>query len=304
MFKRILVPCSESMRGEVALRLALALAQKTALEVIVLSAPSVRLAPQDVPQGTCAVPGSVAVEGANADADAGRAHALKLIARLRAQSARVRVIPWEDQSMRQISALSRQLGVELILLAPKDRCQLELLWYPRSVAHTLADLGVPLLILPEQQQAATLMSSLAAPIVVALDGSESDADALAFAVGWSRLFGATLLLVSVLRQQTHTPLGDEVERSLREALAHAQAQLRQALVDTSTTVGVDILFGRPAEALRRYATEQRAGLTVIGAHHQHGEHRYFTGDVAGSLVRQAPTTVALLPDGAAPARGV
>jgi nucleotide-binding universal stress UspA family protein len=121
-------------------------------------------------------------------------------------------------------------------------------------------------------------------ILLGYDGSESANDALGFAVGLARKFGAELHVLAVARPPE---LGDDVEtsaviensrRHYDQLLGGVHAKLAQEPFKTHFQVAV----GHPAEQIVRYAEGNGIDQIVVG----HRGHTLFERWLIGSVARQ------------------
>jgi nucleotide-binding universal stress UspA family protein len=130
------------------------------------------------------------------------------------------------------------------------------------------------------------------PILVALDGTEKDARALAAAMAVSKLSESDLVYVRVIGEDVvATDLPDGGAR-----LAHLAESVPPAGEVVATTAGRhahDI-----AAALIDYATARDALLLVLGTRAPGARSRAIAGSVADTVVRESPRPVILVPPGA------
>jgi len=132
-------------------------------------------------------------------------------------------------------------------------------------------------------------------ILIATDGSEKNRPALdeALRVGRS-IPGATLYAVYVIDTGTFStmsgdiPLGDTYSVFKAEA-EQAFARMRSEAGDLR--VETDILEGRPAAEVVKFATKKKIDLIVIGTQGKRGLERFLLGSVAEEIIRSAPCKV-------------
>jgi len=172
---------------------------------------------------------------------------------------------------------------------------LEVFWYPYATAIALRDARIPLLIAPERLSGEQLVGLLAAPLVVALDNCPTNDTTLTVAAEWVRLFGVDAALVDVPPPHGLGLPSEAPAQDARMLLERAQERLAQLTKGTPCAISTRLLSGYPAARLLQYLREHPASAVLPGAHHQCGGQRFFIGDVATSLVRQAPNTVLPLP---------
>ncbi len=90
---------------------------------------------------------------------------------------------------------------------------------------------------------------------------------------------------------------EEVLRIEEEAKEEAQAYLRKASFKiklNGTPVKTEMIFGRPAETLADYATQNQVDLIVIATHGRSGVSRWVWGSVADRILRSACVPVLMV----------
>ena len=149
-------------------------------------------------------------------------------------------------------------------------------------------------------------------VMVALDGSDKDARAMAVAAALADLAGAGLHLVRVF----DTPVASlsaragvlgvaAAARGLREAMRGALAGAADGLAASSgRPVTWEVLDGPDvAGALMRHAGERDARFVVLGTRAAGAAGRTLRGSVADRVMRESPRPVVLVPPGAEFMRG-
>lgn len=121
-------------------------------------------------------------------------------------------------------------------------------------------------------------------ILLGYDGSDSANDALGFAVGLARVFGAELHVLAVARPPE---LGDDVETSavIENARRHYDQLLRGVgakLAQEAFKTHFQVVVGHPAEQIVRYAEGNGIDHIVVG----HRGHTLFERWLIGSVARQ------------------
>lgn len=121
-------------------------------------------------------------------------------------------------------------------------------------------------------------------ILLGYDGSDSANDALKFAVGLAKAFGAEMHVLAVARPPE---LGDDVETSafIENSRRHYElvvARAREALASERMNAHCKVTVGHPAEQLVRYAEANRVDHIVVG----HRGHTLFERWLIGSVARQ------------------
>src|SRR4051794_30392041 len=136
------------------------------------------------------------------------------------------------------------------------------------------------------------------PIVVAVDGSERDADALRLGGRIAGLLGAPIVVAhahpydsigNLLGQGEHERVVRELwERVLDQASAHL----------TGAKVSMRLLADRsPARALHRLAASEQAGIIVVGASERGRVGLVRPGSTSERIVQGSPSPVAVAPAG-------
>jgi nucleotide-binding universal stress UspA family protein len=121
-------------------------------------------------------------------------------------------------------------------------------------------------------------------ILLGYDGSESAANALTFALGLARAFGAEMHVLAVARPPE---LGDDVETSavIENARRHYEQILfaaRSRLQHETFATHFQVAVGHPAEQIVRYAEANAVDHIVVG----HRGHTLFERWLIGSVARQ------------------
>lgn len=141
-------------------------------------------------------------------------------------------------------------------------------------------------------------------ILVPTDFSSTSDLAVKYAVEIAARHGASLLLLHVLEDPSHTAvypdayfaelptlrkdMRDEAERRLRELAAWC----RTLDVDAA----IDVVDGRPPQAIAREAAHRGTDLIVMGTHGRSGIAHLVLGSVAERVVRSAPCPVLTVRD--------
>jgi nucleotide-binding universal stress UspA family protein len=139
-------------------------------------------------------------------------------------------------------------------------------------------------------------------VIGATDLSDPSLPAISFAASESRRRGVALTVVHVVDRTTglyvasagsffglSVPLPPaELDAAAQEAL---RATLEQALLQLDARGETQVLYGRPADAVIRFAKERGAGLVVVGTHGRTGLMRIALGSTADEVLRDAPCSV-------------
>jgi nucleotide-binding universal stress UspA family protein len=139
-------------------------------------------------------------------------------------------------------------------------------------------------------------------ILVPTDFGDPSADALAMAMGFAQLSGATLDLVHVAVEATYAlpPPIDvasvpidmrKVMERVEEGLGAEQARVRAAGVACDSAM----LIGRPDAEIVTRATDTHADLIIMGTHGRSGLAHALLGSVAERVVQHSPCPVLIVP---------
>jgi nucleotide-binding universal stress UspA family protein len=134
-------------------------------------------------------------------------------------------------------------------------------------------------------------------IVVGTDGSAGAAKAVAWCADLAAALGAVVIAV-----RAYSPL-DELALSpgtdLRQLSEQAGARLHDEWCAPLAAAGVTyesrLVEDLPVAALVSVATEEHAGLIIIGSHGESGWRDRILGRTASSLPHDAPCPIAIVP---------
>lgn len=138
-------------------------------------------------------------------------------------------------------------------------------------------------------------------ILLAYDGSEHSAAALAKAVELAELCQAELHLLGVKSTTSSTallqvdapyPWFAEDEQKIESALARAKRELGGRGLAVETT----IRQGLPAQEIANHAHEMQADLAIIGHSDKGFVARLFEGSIGAALVRDLPCSLLVATD--------
>lgn len=133
------------------------------------------------------------------------------------------------------------------------------------------------------------------PLVVALDGREHDADALALAHALQGVFGGELLIAHVIPPP---PLADRVTDYALVARRSGHELLARAAARPGPAVQTRLLESWPAAtALAQLADDERAWMIVLGSSHRGAVGSIMPGRTASRLVAGTRRQVAIAPKG-------
>lgn len=134
------------------------------------------------------------------------------------------------------------------------------------------------------------------PIVVAVDGSERNRSAVAWAAHEAAALGCALTLVTVVPEQglpVRHDRGRTREQAALDMLADLRSEARDIVAEAS--VGTAVASGHPVEALLGRASAAR--LIVVGKRGLGGFARVMVGSTSIALAGRSPVPVAIVPDG-------
>ncbi len=184
------------------------------------------------------------------------------------------------------------LGAELVVLGGKHHSTLGR-WLGGSTSVEVARTAlVPLLV------------AVGAPairrVLLALDPSAAARPAAAAAERYAALFGAELRALSVVEPPAvvpEVPQQDTTDyyRRWEEALARDVWPLIRA-----PGVGTVVRHGTALETILREAADWRADLVVVASHGKGPVKRMLVGSVTEGLINHLPTSLLVVPGGAAP----
>lgn len=138
-------------------------------------------------------------------------------------------------------------------------------------------------------------------VIVGIDGSEQQADALALGAQLARVEDGSLTLVHVypwsrwsvrLGALHDVPMGEQAASLLHGA---------QQMIDVPSTVRA-VADISPPRGLHRVAEEERANVLVVGSSHRSALGRIVLGSVADRVIHAAPCAIAVAPRGYADER--
>jgi universal stress protein A len=147
-----------------------------------------------------------------------------------------------------------------------------------------------------------IMKNLITRILVPTDFSRPSEQALDYASGLARQFGASLHLLHVVNRPLLAE-GLAAEAYISEAPAigsdmvrDAEERFRTLAPDAAST---DVVFGYAAKTIVDYASRLGVDLIVMGSHGRTGIAHLMLGSVAEAVVRTAPCPVLTVRHGAA-----
>ncbi|HET7324452.1 MAG TPA: universal stress protein [Halococcus sp.] len=123
-------------------------------------------------------------------------------------------------------------------------------------------------------------------VVIATDGSQSAARAVAFALDLARRFEAAVHALYVTEDDTDA---EEGETALERALTENEDAIESVRETSQVTTAVR--EGDPGDEICAYAHEHDADLVATGTRGRHGEYRFVLGSVAEAVVRNCSVPV-------------
>jgi nucleotide-binding universal stress UspA family protein len=141
-------------------------------------------------------------------------------------------------------------------------------------------------------------------IMVAVDGSDSAAEALDTAIELANQVGAKLQVLSVRPPLVHGRAGSGPAMTEVEEL-HGDEHIADAAVQRARAAGVDatphVSHGPVAECIVQVATELGVELLVVGSRGMGTVHGTLVGSVSHALVSQSPVPLMVVRHTAVPA---
>jgi len=135
-------------------------------------------------------------------------------------------------------------------------------------------------------------------ILIAADGSEKNMAAVSEAIRIARACGAEIVAVYVqdLGAIESLPPGEMMLKDtwsvIQKESESTMARIRSMAEDV--TLKTEVLEGKPALEIVRYAQENKIDLIVIGTQGKRGLERLLLGSVAESVIRSAPCKVLIV----------
>jgi nucleotide-binding universal stress UspA family protein len=133
-------------------------------------------------------------------------------------------------------------------------------------------------------------------IIIGVDGSERSEDAVAFGRMLAQASGAPVTVVGAYPHEPDAPPSTSIEQgeALREEAETALVRMSEPLRDLRGLETRSVADRSPARALQDVATEQNAGVIVIGSSHTGRAGRVLPGSTAERLLHGSPCPVAVV----------
>ena len=147
-----------------------------------------------------------------------------------------------------------------------------------------------------------------ATILVATDGTEAGDRAVTYGIELAREHGAILEICTVVDSSAAlsgtalsggidgTQIARVLEDAAREILVRAGASAKRVEIASATS----IVFGHPAEAIVKAATEKHADAIVVGTRGTNALERFFLGSTAWDVLRASAIPTIVVPPHLAP----
>lgn len=193
-------------------------------------------------------------------------------------------------AVREIVSAAKERDASLIVLGRHRRRLIRDMFKDLTVARTLREGCVPVLLVNKQAVASY------AQVLVATDLSSSSGRAIRYADALNLFSGAEVSIThaSKLISNDSKAASVEVGNAGKDALAAVVSFLdREGLNITPHNVVLD--FGDPLPTIFRAIDEQNAELLIVGTRKQGGLSRFVVGSVASDILRRAQCDVLAVP---------
>lgn len=129
-------------------------------------------------------------------------------------------------------------------------------------------------------------------VILATDGSDSVARAVAVGLDLARRFDATLHALFVIDDRVIASAPSDLREEFSESLVdRGKKAVERVTTESQDDVVTSIRRGQPPIEITRYAKNEEADLIVMGTRGRHGSNRFVIGSVAESVVRTCPIPV-------------
>ncbi|WP_369335378.1 universal stress protein [Halostella sp. PRR32] len=133
-------------------------------------------------------------------------------------------------------------------------------------------------------------------IIIAVDGSEEARRAARRGLKIAQAFGASVTVLSVINQKALRLTESAAEKTrLRERAKEAVTEIEDLASDLGLSVTTELAEGRPTSQICECATEQNAGLIVVGRQGLTGLGRRLLGGVTEQVLHRSDCPVLVIP---------
>ena len=204
----------------------------------------------------------------------------------------------------QICRFASEIEADLVVMSTHGRTGLKRLFLGSNAERVVQHSGSPVLVVRQSERDFVADGALVQiqTILVPTDFSESSREALDYAVGFGRQFGARLVLFhsfSVPEFITTDPYGPHNIHPTPERARSAAGDQMREFVKGLDFGGVDfetqITMGRAADEICDYAAKQKIDLIITSTHGRTGFMHVLIGSVAEHVVRHAHSPVLIVP---------
>jgi nucleotide-binding universal stress UspA family protein len=268
IFRRILVPLDGSeLAARILSRVAEILERNASEEVVLL---------QVLPPGARTESCALALEG--------------IADELRELEIKVRTELVHGDPAEQIEAAALRTRATLVAMATHGRTGLSRVARGSTAESILRRSSLPMLLVNPFERDAAWRGGFA-KVVACLDGSESSTAVLPAASAFARVFGAEVVLHSVVELPRVEPLLTPVMLST-EDIQKTLESYRTRIEGVPTRVSAEI--GWPGESILGVATAGDVGLLALTTHGRSGFDRLARGSVAEGVLRRSACPVLVL----------
>ncbi|MCH7553443.1 MAG: universal stress protein [Chloroflexi bacterium] len=132
-------------------------------------------------------------------------------------------------------------------------------------------------------------------MLVPLDGSDYSEQALEYATGLAKDEGSRVTLLTVIiRYNRSLHQVEKLDEASRQLAMEYLEPLRDRLSQAGIRAEATVVFGAPADAIARAATEAGADLVIMSTHGAGSTGRYALGSIAVKVLQVAPCPVTMI----------
>jgi nucleotide-binding universal stress UspA family protein len=136
-------------------------------------------------------------------------------------------------------------------------------------------------------------------ILVPLDGSDAAQIVLPYAAEIAAKLGSEIILISV-SESTALDIDNLYSSYLESIKKKVQSQLKEYGARETSKLHSDILLGKPADEILRYADASDAGLILMASRSSLGQGPWLLGNIAAKVLRATGRPVLLIRESANP----